>query len=67
MGFTDSEMRFLNDYDRWKTTPDDCEDEEPIAYCYECGEPIYYDDDSWEFDGNTYCENCVSNHKQSRI
>lgn len=44
-------------YDDWKTTPPD--DPEPVAYCNQCGAPIYEGDALYEIDGGI-CEDCLN-------
>ncbi len=43
-------------YDEWKTTPPD--DPEPVAYCAQCGDPIYEGDALYTIDGGI-CEGCL--------
>lgn len=43
----------------------DNESEPQVAFrCECCGEPIYYGDDYYDFDGNKWCAECVQDCKR---
>ena len=36
-------------------------DSEPIAFCYRCGEPIYFEDELWTDENeNKFCNYCFN-------
>lgn len=49
-------MESIPGYDRWKTTPP--EEQEPVAYCSQCGDPLYEGDALYTVDGGI-CEDCL--------
>lgn len=41
-------------------------DEPEVAYrCIKCGDEIYVGDDYFDIDGEPWCEDCISNSKQT--
>lgn len=49
-------MEAIRGYDVWKTTPPD--GPEPVAYCAQCGEPLYKGNVLYTVDGGI-CEACL--------
>lgn len=41
--------------------PPEPQEEEPVMYCDICGEPMYYEDDSWYINQKVYCKDCIDN------
>ena len=59
-------MLSYRDYDDWKLNPPE-DIAETKCKCSFCKEPLYYDDEYWELDGEIFCEECaeewLSEHK----
>ena len=50
-------MEHIPGYDEWKTSAPD--EQEPVAYCSRCGDPLYEGDALYTVDGGI-CEKCLS-------
>ena len=55
-------MEHIPGYDEWKTSA--TEEQEPVAYCNQCGDPLYEGDALYTVDGGI-CEKCLSDGYRS--
>lgn len=49
--------KWQRDLDRYLTTPPD--DEETKCFCAWCKDPLYFDDEYYEIEGDILCEDCA--------
>ncbi|BCZ26395.1 hypothetical protein EUBC25_04820 [Claveliimonas bilis] len=55
-------MEHIPGYDDWKTTPPD--DPEPVAYCDDCGHPLFEGDGITDIFGYHWCDECLADKRR---
>lgn len=55
-------MEHIPGYDDWKTTPPD--DLEPVAYCDDCGHPLFEGDGITDIFGYPWCDECLADKRR---